>query len=159
MAGKSRSKNTEYHPDLVAFLDALGPAEYGAGTTTELAECLHTTYNTIQRWMRENPDFQSAVMRARDKTDDGVEHSFHRTTKGFTVEVTKQRLTKDGEIVDIVEQVYIPPNVSAGQFWLRNRRPKDWKDKQTLEVEITGDFADQVEEAFQDVLRRRGEIE
>lgn len=159
MAGKSRSENIEYSPDFVPFLDAASPAEYGAATVTELADFLHTTYSAIYRWLKAHPDFAEAVARARAKVDDGVEHSFHRTTKGFVVELTKQRVTKDGAIVDIVEQVYIPPNVNAGQFWLRNRRPKDWKDKQVVELDVTGTFADRVEEAFQEVLRRRGEIE
>lgn len=30
----------------------------------------------------------------------------------------------------------LPPDTTAGIFWLKNRKPKDWRDKQ--EVELSG---------------------
>jgi hypothetical protein len=48
---------------------------------------------------------------------------FQRAT-GEKVTLLKQKATKDGEIVDLVEEQYIPPDVNAADLFLRNNDPE-----------------------------------
>ena len=48
----------------------------------------------------------------------------------------KQKVTKDGDVVDIEEEVHIPPDTTAQIFWLKNRKKAQWRDK--VEVEKMG---------------------
>lgn len=46
----------------------------------------------------------------------------------------KKQLTGKGEITEehieyVDEEIYIPPDVTAQIFWLKNRKPKQWRDK------------------------------
>ena len=37
------------------------------------------------------------------------------------------------EIVHAEDEVYIPPQTTAQIFWLKNRQPKKWRDKQEID--------------------------
>ena len=43
---------------------------------------------------------------------------------GEKVTLLKQKATKDGKIVDLVEEQYIPPDVNAADLFLRNNDPE-----------------------------------
>ena len=62
--------------------------------------------------------------------------------KAIKVKTEKQKVG-EGKIVEehieyVDEEVYIPPQVVAQIFWLKNRRPDKWKDKieQTVVTEV-----------------------
>ena len=38
-----------------------------------------------------------------------------------------------GEIVQTQIRKYYPPDTTAGIFWLKNRKPAEWRDKQEVE--------------------------
>lgn len=56
----------------------------------------------------------------------------HKHTLGFMVQETTVTRDADGNVLQTVtKDRYIPGNVTAMIFWLKNRLPKDWKDKPT----------------------------
>lgn len=146
---------SSYDPKYVEMLDAATPAEYGAATMNQIADFLKVKYNAMREWMTAHPEFAAAVSRARAKVDEDVENAFFRTTQGFKVSVVKQRLTRDGSVVDTEEEVYIPPSTAAAQFWLRNRAPDRWKEKVEVETTVKGSFTDMVEQALREIEGRK----
>jgi hypothetical protein len=42
---------------------------------------------------------------------------------GYTVPLKKQKVSKDGEVIDIIEEVHIPPDVNSAEFWSRMNDP------------------------------------
>ena len=62
----------------------------------------------------------------------------------------KKQVVKEGGIVEIEDE--IPPDTTAMIFWLKNRQPKIWRDKQETEhsgrVEVTslGSLIDELSE-------------
>lgn len=155
MAGRGRP--SQYDPKYAEALDAATPEDYGAATIHELGEFLKVKYSAISRWMEAHPEFKEAVMRAREQVDDNVENALLRTAKGFTVKLNKQRVTKDGDVIDTVDEVHVPPNPAAAQFWLKNRRPARWQDKQIVQGELSGSFVDLVEKHLAARAKERGQ--
>jgi hypothetical protein len=61
-----------------------------------------------------------------------------------TVEITEERCKigdDDDPVHEMVEtkRVYkeFPPDVTAQIFWLKNRKPKEWRDKQQIDTNVS----------------------
>ena len=62
----------------------------------------------------------------------------YKSALGFEYEETKVIKEKDDNTRDKtrVEKTikFIPPNVTAQIFWLKNRKPAEWRDKQDIDM-------------------------
>ena len=115
----------------------------GAATINEIAAALGVSKTSVYDWAHQHKEFAEAIARVRRLADAAVESALRKKAIGYTVEIAEQRVTKDGDVVDLKKDVHVPSDTAAASFWLKNRDPDRWSDKQKLEV--SGDFADQVE--------------
>ena len=95
---------------------------------------------TMTRWKAENPVIVNALKEGREPVDVEVEDCLSRSAKGFTVTVKKpiklrtvkekdgMKLTEE-RIEYVEEEQYIPPQVVAQIYWLKNRKKDYWRDK------------------------------
>ncbi len=97
----------------------------GLGATTEqLAQFFSVTTSTIKLWAQHHTEF-SAALRAKLSADEEVEQSLFKRAKGY----------------DHLDKHY-PPDTTAGIFWLKNRQPGKWRDKQEFGVtDVAGNDA------------------
>lgn len=97
---------------------------------------------TIYNWANKYPEFEQALRTGSGIADDMAEHSMFRRVMGYEYTevktVTENRDTPNGkETVTRTEKIkkQVAPDVDAGKFWLKNRRPHLWKEKK----EVTGE--------------------
>src|SRR5262245_37052876 len=95
-------------------------------TNRDLADAFEVGHSTIDNWLQKHPDFAQAVKRGRSIADGKVAHGLYARAIGYTYEATKVVLHR-GEPVVVPYTVHKPPDVSAGKFWLQNRRPQQWR--------------------------------
>ena len=88
-------------------------SELGA-TDAELAEFFEIDLRTLYRWKVEHEKFRHAIKPAKDIADERVERSLYQMAMG---------------------NADLPPNVAAAIFWLKNRQPGRWRDRQDLKVD------------------------
>ena len=62
----------------------------------------------------------------RSLADGKVAHGLYSRAVGYSYESTRV-LLHCGEPVAVRHTVHLPPDVRAGIFWLRNRRPQQWR--------------------------------
>lgn len=103
-------------------------------TDQEVANILRIDESQITRWKQKDPDFYMSIKDWKVEADKVVEQSLYKSAKGFNR--TVEKIDKDGCIHEITEEQ--PPNPTSMIFWLKNRQPKQWRDKQ--EVEHSGDI-------------------
>ena len=124
--------------------DAVQICEMGA-TIPELAESLGVSRRSIYQWASKYPAFAHALKVGKAPADDRVERSMFQKAVGFTTTETKRKYAvtqgKDGKDVRtlVSEEIHdksYAPDVTAGIFWLKNRRPELWMDRKS----ITGDL-------------------
>ena len=88
---------------------------------------------TLYEWENRFSEIRKAIKKGKAPVDIAVENALYKLATGLTKKVKKpMKLRQKGgnEIVEYVdEEIYIPPQVSAQIFWLKNRRPERWKDK------------------------------
>lgn len=105
--------------------------ELGA-TDVELADFFHTTITTIKNWKSQFPGFLAALKLGKDAADDRVSASLYQRAMGYTFESEKV-FQYEGKIVRAKTREHVPPDTTAMIFWLKNRRPGEWRDVQRLE--------------------------
>lgn len=125
--GRPSKYNPETHLVIVEALAKRGL------TVPQLAETLSVSPSTINKWMVEHPDFSEAIKEARDISDESVEATLFQRATGYSVKSEKIFMSKDGEIVRAPTIEHYPPDPTSMIFWLKNRRPKEWRDKQEVE--------------------------
>lgn len=101
-------------------------------TDEDLANFFGVAEQTLYNWRAKHPDFLDSIMRGKDIADAEVaEKLFHRA-KGYSHNAVKIFNDQGSPmVVDYVE--HYPPDTQAASLWLRNRQPKKWRDKQSLE--------------------------
>jgi hypothetical protein len=102
-------------------------------TDSDLAELFDVETSTIALWKIKHRHFSDAIKTGKAETDSLIEKSLVKRAMGFEVQ----------------DKIF-PPDTTACIFWLKNRKPKDWRDK--TEVEHSGNF---VQDLAIEIVRQR----
>jgi len=84
------------------------------------------------RYKQDNNELSELIIHARQAAGQVVLNKQFQAACGQSVTLSKQKVTKDGEVIDITEEMYIPPNVNAAEFWGRHMMP-DYKPAKSVE--------------------------
>jgi hypothetical protein len=131
---------TSYKPEFAeqaAKLCALG------ATDMELADFFEVDVRSVYRWKHDQDEFCQALKAGKDVADERVERSLYQRAIGYEQDEVKIFMPSGA-----AEPVYAPfrakvaPDVTAGIFWLKNRRGADWRDKSEVEHNVSKDLAE-----------------
>lgn len=129
---------TKYKPEYCLVVEALARLGW---TDAQMAEKLGVSMSTFSLWKTEYPEFSEALRIGKEPSDERVERSLYRMATGYRHMVKKPMEVKDGggtSHIEIIEyEEHIAPNPTSMIFWLKNRRPDRWRDKQEVEVDST----------------------
>jgi hypothetical protein len=101
-------------------------------TDIELADLLGVSPRTINNWKVEHVEFGAALKAGKDVSDQRVERSLFSRATGYEHDEVDIRVI-GGAIVQTPIRKFYPPDTTAAIFWLKNRKPGEWRDKQELE--------------------------
>lgn len=104
----------------------------------DLAEFFGVSETTINNWKVAQPEFLESLKAGKVKADATVAQSLYRRAVGYAHPAVKILTVADGSnLGSHVEQVpyteRYAPDTAAAIFWLKNRRPDLWRDKQDVE--------------------------
>lgn len=113
---------------------------------TELANFFEVSEVTINAWKQKHPTFLKSLREGKQVADAQVANRLYNRACGFKATDTKFA-THEGLITDSQEYIKeYPPDTTAAIFWLKNRQPDKWRDRQEVQatntninVEITPD--------------------
>lgn len=106
-------------------------------TQKQIADNLGINVDTLIEYKKKYPAFSEALKKGKEVVDIEVENALLKRALGYTITLCEQKVDKDGCVHDLKKDVHIPGDTTAQIFWLKNRKPKYWKDKQNNEN--TGD--------------------
>lgn len=104
-------------------------------TEKQTADFFGVALSTFYRWRIEHEDFAKAVAYGRRERDNQVERSLFERAVGYS-HAEEKVFCQQGEIFTHTVTKHYPPDTGAMIFWLKNRRPEEWKDRR--EHEVTG---------------------
>jgi hypothetical protein len=128
-------------------------------TDIQLAAFFEVSLATINNWKGRHREFVESLKVSKDDVNDIVERSLFQRAVGYTQESCK--ITNHLGVVTITPVVeHIAPDVTACIFWLKNRKPTEWRDQRHLNVNpVAGDIHDSQAEAiaktYLETLERR----
>jgi len=94
-------------------------------TDEQIASNIGISRSTLNTWKDKYSDISDTLKKGKEVVDYAVENALLKRALGYTEK--EQKLTKDGEIIEIEKEV--PGDVTAQIFWLKNRKPDKWRDK------------------------------
>lgn len=116
----------------------------------DIARKIGITAPTLWEWKQKHEEIANALKRGKEPVDVEVENKLLESAKGFYVTVREPMKLKrvkqkqgegriEEEYVEYVDrQIYVPPSQTAQIFWLKNRKPNQWREKR----EVVADVAD-----------------
>lgn len=106
-------------------------------TEKSICKSLGIHHSTWIRYKEEYKELSETITRARSAAGELLLNKQFAAACGQTIPLNKQKVTKDGDVVDIIEEMYIPPNVNAADFWSRHMMPGYIPPKQVESGNIT----------------------
>lgn len=106
-------------------------------TDAELADFFEVSETTINNWKHEFPAFLESIKKGKSFADADIVDNLYNRALGYTTKEKREEKTADG-FKEVEAEKHVPGDVTAMIFWLKNRQPKLWRDKQ--EVEQSGDL-------------------
>jgi hypothetical protein len=103
-------------------------------TDPELAGFFEVHLQTINNWKVKYPEFLYALKAGKEVADSRVERSLYQRAVGYNYEAIKIFMPAGrSKPVYAPYTEHVPPDVTAGIFWMKNRDPAHWRDQQQLE--------------------------
>ncbi len=107
-------------------------------TDEQLANNMGINVATLYTWKKKYGEINEALKRGKEVVDIEVENSLLKAAKGYFVDEEKQYISEVNGVVTKRKEItkkYIAPNTTAQIFWLKNRKPSDWRDKNIVELD------------------------
>nr|DAK80681.1 MAG TPA: terminase small subunit [Caudoviricetes sp.] len=98
----------------------------------QIAENAGITPSTLYEWKKKYPDISEALKKGKEVVDIQVENALLKRALGYSYKEVKTEETADGDKVTVTVKEVVP-DTTAQIFWLKNRRPDRWRDKQDIE--------------------------
>lgn len=99
----------------------------------QIAEKADVTPSTLYEWKKKYSEISEALKKGKEVIDVQVENALLKRALGYTYEEKKVETGDDGrKITRTIKEVV--PDTTAQIFWLKNRRPDRWRDKQDIRV-------------------------
>lgn len=114
-------------------------------TDEQIAENIGIATCTLYEWKNKHAEIAEALKKGKEVVDRQVENALferalggvHEVRKTFKVKETfydeEGRKCEKEELKTGIDEVYIPGDTTAQIFWLKNRKPDQWRDKQEIQ--------------------------
>ena len=120
------------------------------GLTDELiAGKMDITKSTLYEWKKKHSDISDSLKRGKEIVDIEVENALYKKTKGYNIQLTKtfktrhikydssgRKISEDEVLETGIDEIHVPADTTAQIFWLKNRKPAEWRDKTEVSVTV-----------------------
>nr|DAG48748.1 MAG TPA: terminase small subunit [Caudoviricetes sp.] len=154
MSEKKAGRRGKYEEwlDRDSLLKVQGWARDGL-SDEQIAHNIGINKGTLCVWKNRFPEFADAIKKGKEVVDREVENAMLKRALGYEYdEVTQEPVTdKDTGITEmrVTKRVtkQIVPDVTAQIFWLKNRKPDEFRDKRDVELSGHVDLGSIIEKA------------
>jgi len=137
------ARPSKYRPEFVEQARKL--CRLGA-TDQELADFFEVALSTLNLWKVQHPEFSESLKLGKEVADERVANALYQRAMGYSHPDVDIRVV-DGAIVETPLIKHYAPDTTAAIFWLKNRRPDEWRDRQEVAHDVTGSLAERMAKA------------
>ena len=116
----------------------------------QIAKNMGISRSTLNVWKTKYPDISDALKKGKEVVDREVENALLKRALGYRYTETTKEAVKDPETGEVKMTVtkevakQVSPDTTAQIFWLKNRKPDKWRDKQEYEDHTAIDKLDSI---------------
>lgn len=104
-------------------------------TDEQIAHNMGINIRTLYRWKNEHCQLCHALKKGKEVVDRQVENALLKRALGYDYVEIKEEI-ENGVVTKCIRTTrHVVPDTTAQIFWLKNRKPDVWRDKQNLQVE------------------------
>ena len=135
MSGAKRGKYYTHVEPKLLLVEAWARDGY---IDADIAKKLGVAYSTFREYVKQHPALAAALKKGKEVADVEVENALFKRAIGYTYDEVTQEAATDPDTGDQVLTVTkvvtkeVQPDVTAQIFWLKNRRPDKWRDRQDI---------------------------
>jgi hypothetical protein len=106
-------------------------------TDVEIANFFKISAATVSTWKLKSVDFLEALKKGKEIPDSSVERSLFERATGYSCQDT--HISNYMGVITVTPIIkHFPPDTTAMIFWLKNRKPKEWRDRVENAIEHSG---------------------
>lgn len=103
-------------------------------TDEQIAHNIGIAVKTLYNWKNDHLPILQALKKGKEVIDRQVENALLKRALGYKYEEVTEEESEDGFKRKVVIKEVVP-DTTAQIFWLKNRKPAEWRDKQVVEHE------------------------
>lgn len=101
-------------------------------TDEQIAHNMGITASTLYDWKNKYSEISESLKRGKEVVDILVENALLKRALGYKYKETKTiESEKDGMRTEVTTKEVVP-DTTAQIFWLKNRKPQEWRDKREV---------------------------
>lgn len=139
-------------------------------TEEQIAKNMGVSRSTLSDYKVKYPDILRAIKNSKEVADREVENALFNKATGYTVKLKKpmkvrhveydeasgRKVAEYERIEYIEEEVHVPADTTAQIFWLKNRKPNEWRDKVTVTDESSLEKLDELISSIDTLAKKSG---
>lgn len=114
------------------FIEQAGKLCALGATDKDLADFFGVAESTLNKWKLDYPEFSESLKASKAEADARVERSLYERACGYS-HPSEKIFNADGAALRVDTIEHYPPDPTSMIFWLKNRQPSKWRDKQDHE--------------------------
>ena len=101
-------------------------------TDEQIATNIGIAYSTLRDWRDKYPALSAALKKGKEVVDRQVENALLQRALGYEYTETTREYVPELDEMHVTKKVtkQVAPDTTAQIFWLKNRKPQEWRDKQ-----------------------------
>lgn len=122
-------------------------------TDEQISNNMGISRSTLNEWKKKYPDISDTLKRGKEVIDRQVENALLKRALGYSYdETTYENIGGAMQVTKVITKE-VSPDTTAQIFWLKNRKPTEWRDKR--ETQISGELnTNPFDELTADELRK-----
>lgn len=127
-------------------------------TDKQIAYNLGISEDTFYEYKKKHSEFSEALKKGKEVVDYEVENALLKRALGYEYEEKTYETSYDERTGKSIERLtkrttkQVAPDTTAQIFWLKNRQPRKWRDKQ--QIEHSGEINNPFKELSTEELRQ-----
>ncbi|EEA84962.1 transposase [Peptacetobacter hiranonis] len=124
-------------------------------TDEQIANNLGVAYSTFREYKKKYSALSAALKKGKEVVDIEVENALLKRALGYKYDEVTIEESDDGSVRTKTVTKEVIPDTTAQIFWLKNRKPEQWRDKQNIEANInnnTSPFTDLTTEELKKLI-------
>lgn len=101
-------------------------------TDIQIAKKIGISKQTFYDWQKRYPDFSDSLKKGKEIVDRQVENALLKKALGYSYKECTEITDAEGKVSIKTITKYVIPDTAAQIFWLKNRKPNEWREKQEI---------------------------